>query len=118
MAVKPVVSDERKALNKEIKVISDANVQKMVDLFRAYETAKEQFDTLIAKLNDQKSKKNQANIFEPFFRAENTENITGTGLGLAIVKRSIEQKKGRLSFVSEEGKGTMAKGTPETCGVR
>lgn len=50
--------------------------------------------------------KDQENIFEPFFRAENTENITGTGLGLAIVKRSVEQHKGRLSFVSEEGEGT------------
>lgn len=43
--------------------------------------------------------KDQENIFEPFFRAENTENITGTGLGLAIVKRSVEQHRGRLSFV-------------------
>ena len=60
MAVAPVISDERKALNKEIKAISDVNVQKMVDLYRAYETAKEQFDDLIAQLNDQKSKKNQA----------------------------------------------------------
>ena len=60
MAIKPVVSDERKALNKEIKIISDANVQKMVDLYRAYETAKEQFDTLIAKLNAQEKQSKKA----------------------------------------------------------
>ena len=60
MAVKPVVSDERKKLNKEIKAISDAGVQKMVDLYRAYNTAKEQFDTLIADLNAQKKQSNKA----------------------------------------------------------
>ena len=60
MAIKPVVSDERKKLNKEIKSISDANVQKMVDLYRAYETAKEQFDTLIANLNAQKKQAKKA----------------------------------------------------------
>ena len=60
MAVAPVVTEERKALNKEIKLISDENVQKMVDLYRAYETAKEQFDTLIAQLNAQKKQSNKA----------------------------------------------------------
>ncbi len=60
-ANKPVITDERKKLNKEIKQISDKNVQKMVDLYRAYETAKEQFDTLIANLNAQKKQGKKAN---------------------------------------------------------
>jgi hypothetical protein len=60
MAVAPQVSDERKALNKEIKAISDKNVQKMVDIYRAYETAREQFDTFIAQLNAQKKQAKKA----------------------------------------------------------
>lgn len=46
-------------------------------------------------------------IFEPFYRASNTENIAGTGLGLAIAKKSIELHSGTISFNSEEGKGTV-----------
>ena len=41
-------------------------------------------------------------IFTPFF----TTKAQGTGLGLAISHRLIEQQRGRLSVVSEDGKGT------------
>ena len=41
-------------------------------------------------------------IFTPFF----TTKAQGTGLGLAISHRLIEQQGGRLSVVSEDGKGT------------
>ena len=35
-----------------------------------------------------------------------TTKEVGTGLGLAIVERVIEVHNGRLSLISEEGKGT------------
>ena len=60
MAVAPQISDERKALNKEIKAISTKNVQKMVDLYRAYETAKEKFDDFLAQLNVAKKQNKKA----------------------------------------------------------
>jgi two-component system, NtrC family, sensor kinase len=41
-------------------------------------------------------------IFTPFF----TTKAQGTGLGLAISHKLIEQHGGRLSVVSEDGKGT------------
>jgi signal transduction histidine kinase len=41
-------------------------------------------------------------IFTPFF----TTKAQGTGLGLPICHRLIEQHSGRLSVVSEDGKGT------------
>ncbi|MDR3697408.1 PAS domain-containing sensor histidine kinase [Mucilaginibacter sp.] len=47
----------------------------------------------------------QANLFEPFFRAGNIGTIQGTGLGLNIVKRYVELMHGEISFKSNE-KGT------------
>lgn len=48
----------------------------------------------------------QKNLFEPFFRANNTGNIPGTGLGLNIVKRYVSLMGGVVSFTSELHKGT------------
>ena len=50
--------------------------------------------------------KDQARLFEGFFRASNVEKRLGTGLGLAIVKKAVESHGGTISFVSEQGKGT------------
>jgi len=49
------------------------------------------------------------NIFSSFFRANNVENIQGTGLGLVIVKKFVEMHKGKISFTSVLGKGTIFK---------
>ncbi|MCX6163603.1 MAG: PAS domain-containing sensor histidine kinase, partial [Ignavibacteriae bacterium] len=46
------------------------------------------------------------NLFEPFFRASNTGNVSGSGLGLAIVKRAVELHNGKIGVKSEIGKGT------------
>lgn len=46
-------------------------------------------------------------LFEPFFRAQNTENIPGTGLGLNIVARYIALMKGQISYSSTIDKGTL-----------
>ncbi|MFM2135568.1 MAG: hypothetical protein RL021_968 [Bacteroidota bacterium] len=50
--------------------------------------------------------KDQAKLFDRFFRATNATNIQGTGLGLNIVRRYAELLNGKIDFISEEGKGT------------
>lgn len=49
----------------------------------------------------------QKNLFEPFFRANNTGNIPGTGLGLNIVKRYVHLMRGEVNCVSDPSKGTV-----------
>ena len=48
----------------------------------------------------------QAQLFESFFRASNTQSIEGTGLGLAIVKRCVELHQGQIDVTSAVGVGT------------
>jgi signal transduction histidine kinase len=49
----------------------------------------------------------QQNIYEPFYRCQNVENIVGTGLGLAVVKKCVELHQGEISVESEVGFGTI-----------
>jgi PAS domain S-box-containing protein len=49
----------------------------------------------------------QENLFRLFYRATNVSNIKGTGLGLFIVKRYLDLMNGRISFKSEQGKGSV-----------
>ena len=53
-------------------------------------------------------KKEQAKIFEKFFRATNARKIRpdGTGLGIYLAKRVIEDHGGDIFFESTEGKGS------------
>jgi len=51
-------------------------------------------------------KKDQKNIFDRYFRAQNVINTQGTGIGLNIVKNHTENIGGTISFISEEGKGS------------
>lgn len=48
----------------------------------------------------------QTYIFEPFYRASNTENIKGTGFGLSVVKRMIDLYNGKIFIKSQLNKGT------------
>ena len=48
----------------------------------------------------------QAQLFESFFRASNTQSIEGTGLGLAIVKRCVTLHQGQIDVTSTVGVGT------------
>lgn len=46
------------------------------------------------------------NLFQSFYRANNTAGIQGTGLGLVIAKEYVEMHKGIIAFESQVGKGT------------
>jgi signal transduction histidine kinase len=48
----------------------------------------------------------QNNLFEPFFRASNSEDIEGTGLGLSLIKKVVEEYNGKISFNSTPNGGT------------
>lgn len=50
--------------------------------------------------------KDQKNIFNRYFRAENALLIQGTGIGLNIVKNHLENLKGSISFKSIENQGS------------
>lgn len=66
-------------------------------------------NTLTLQIQDQGigiPDENQANIFEPFYRAKNVDYIAGTGLGLAIVKQGVHAHQGTIAVESEIGKGT------------
>ncbi|MGL5796380.1 MAG: ATP-binding protein [Waterburya sp.] len=49
----------------------------------------------------------QERIFEPFYRASNTNNIKGTGLGLAIVKEYVQLCGGEISVKNNSQAGTI-----------
>lgn len=51
-------------------------------------------------------KEEQQSLFNPYFRASNSKDVSGTGLGLNIVKRCVELHGGQITLNSEEGKGT------------
>ncbi len=54
------------------------------------------------------SKSQLDNLFTKFNRSEENVNstISGAGLGLVIVKSLVDQLKGKIDVISEEGKGT------------
>ncbi|MVM39144.1 PAS domain-containing protein [Spirosoma sp. HMF3257] len=45
-----------------------------------------------------------SNLFQPFFRASNTNEAPGTGLGLVIARQFVELHGGQLELISEEKK--------------
>ncbi len=49
----------------------------------------------------------QENLFQPFNRGGNVENVPGTGLGLAIVQQCVTAHGGEISVKSKEGCGTI-----------
>ncbi len=74
-------------------------------------TMRKQKDTCILKIRDTGigiPRKDQKNIFLKFFRAKNAKkiNTAGTGLGLYTAKMATVLLGGKISFTSQEGKGT------------
>ncbi len=66
-------------------------------------------DFMVIKVVDQGlgiNKIDLANIFESFFRSNNTRHIQGYGIGLSLVKKIIEFYNGKITVTSELGKGT------------
>ena len=47
-----------------------------------------------------------AKIFQPFYRASNSRNITGSGLGLSLTKKIVELHKGNITINSLLNIGT------------
>ncbi|MDJ0843121.1 ATP-binding protein [Crocosphaera sp.] len=52
------------------------------------------------------SQESQKHLFEPFYRADNVDNISGTGLGLSIVSKCVEAYEGEILIESELNHGT------------
>lgn len=68
-----------------------------------------EYDTVIVNISDQGigiPENDLVHLFQPFYRASNTDEIQGTGLGLAIVKEFIDLHQGQIFVISELGKGT------------
>lgn len=51
-------------------------------------------------------KQDIAQLFEPFHRCSNVQQIKGNGLGLSIVKKAVELQGGTIAVESEVGVGT------------
>lgn len=47
----------------------------------------------------------QYNLFQAFFRANNTVSIPGTGLGLSIVKRCVDKLNGNIKLIPKHSNG-------------
>ena len=72
-------------------------------------TGRQKDDQMVISVRDEGigiPKREQKNLFQRFFRADNVTNIQGTGLGLNIVKRYIDLIHGDITFTSEEQKGS------------
>jgi signal transduction histidine kinase len=46
------------------------------------------------------------NLFQPYFRGNNTEDIPGNGLGMYIVKKAVDLLKGQINVKSRLNTGT------------
>lgn len=74
-----------------------------------YFTVDKKFVTVSVKDNGVGVPKDeQKNIFQKFFRSSSVmrHRTEGTGLGLFLAKAFIEAHKGKIGFISKEGKGT------------
>ena len=74
-------------------------------------TAKMDSDHLVIGVSDQGvgiSQQDQARLFAPFERLENSriERVKGVGLGLLVCRRLVEAHGGRIWVESELGKGS------------
>ncbi len=97
--------------NSIINLISNAIKYSGEDTFIEFNTEIGK-DTLVVTVKDNGigiPLEDQVNLFEPFFRANNTGNIPGTGLGLNIVKRYVELMGGKMEYWSAVNEGAIFK---------
>ena len=71
----------------------------------------EQVELIVADFGVGIPKDDLDNLFQPFFRAKNTDihDIKGSGLGLAMVKENVNRLGGIITVESEENKGSTFK---------
>ncbi|MVZ64003.1 PAS domain-containing sensor histidine kinase [Sphingobacterium humi] len=97
--------------NSIINLVSNAIKYSGEDTFIEFSTEIDK-DNLIVTVKDNGigiPAEEQVNLFEPFFRANNTGNIPGTGLGLNIVKRYVVLMGGTMEYWSEVNQGAIFK---------
>ncbi len=66
-------------------------------------------NTVMIKIRDYglgMSKQQQKNLFQRFYRAENSKGINGLGIGLYLSKQIVDRHKGKIEVSSECGKGS------------
>ena len=103
-----ITSDPHIIKNVIINLISNA-IKYSEEGQTIYLTGRQKDDQMVISVRDEGigiPKREQKNLFQRFFRADNVTNIQGTGLGLNIVKRYIDLIHGDITFTSEEQKGS------------
>ncbi len=69
----------------------------------------EQTESFIFEIQDQGmgiDLSENPDLFAPFYRGRNVENIMGSGLGLTVVKKCVDRHGGMITVTSEIGVGT------------
>lgn len=66
-------------------------------------------DSIVFQVRDEGigiAREDLAELYTPFIRGKNAQNIVGTGLGLTVVKKCLDLHEGHISIESEIGSGT------------
>lgn len=106
-AIPRIKADREKLVQVFLNIILNA-IQAMPDGGRLTISASEANGHVDVSFRDTGSgipEENRDKLFKPFF----TTKRSGTGLGLAISNRIVEAHGGKITFESEEGKGTTFK---------
>jgi PAS domain S-box-containing protein len=104
-----VISEPKVLKNILINLLSNAikysPENSMIDI-----TINENDESLLLEVKDEGMgipEDEQDDLFERFFRAKNALNIQGTGLGLHIVQKYVDLLNGKITFESQENRGTI-----------